>query len=139
MGVTITANGSTRSFDCGYGGFFNLRKNIALAFDKELGEHYAHMYRGLLDEGEYNKETDRILSDSRFTEENIDIIEFLYASDCEGEMSHKTCKKIYDLIKEIDFEGRIFTYAAYSDGKDYEHFKEFLLECWKKKRKMRWR
>ena len=36
MGVDIHANGSDRCFRCGYGGFFNLRKNIALAYDKEL-------------------------------------------------------------------------------------------------------
>lgn len=37
MGLSITANNSQYSFDCGYGGFFNLRKNVALAFDEELG------------------------------------------------------------------------------------------------------
>ena len=31
MGVTITAIHSPYEFDMGYGGFFNLRKNIAFA------------------------------------------------------------------------------------------------------------
>ena len=35
MGVTITDTHSPYEFDMGYGGFFNLRKNIAFALDKE--------------------------------------------------------------------------------------------------------
>lgn len=141
MGVSIYANGSGKSFDCSYGGFFNLRKNIAFALDKELGEHYAKMMSALVGGGKsdwYNEETRRILASDKFNDENEDVLDFLYASDCEGSISHKTCKKIYGLIKDMDFGGMIFTYAAYSDGKDYERFKEFLLECYKKRRKMRW-
>lgn len=37
MGVSIKAANSTFTFDCGSGGFFNLRKNIALALDPEFG------------------------------------------------------------------------------------------------------
>lgn len=43
-----------------------------------------------------------------------------------------------DLIKDVDFGGKIFTYAAYSDGKDYENFKEFLKECYQKHRTIIW-
>ena len=43
MGITITAKNSSYDFDMGYGGFFNLRKNIALALDKEFGENYEHL------------------------------------------------------------------------------------------------
>lgn len=141
MGFTITANGSRYSFDGGMGGFMQLRNNIALAFDKEFGEHYRNLptfyFHHELEE--FNKKADEILSADRFSENDADIIEFLYASDCEGSISHKTCKKIYNLIKDIDFNGKIFTYAARSDGKDYEHFKKFLLECYSHRRKMRWR
>lgn len=62
MGVTISANGSNRSFNCGYGGFFNLRKNIALAYDGELGEHYAKMLNySHAGEKEYNKKRIKFL------------------------------------------------------------------------------
>lgn len=137
MGFTLYANNSTISFDGGMGGFFNLRKNIALAWDKEFGEHYAKL-AGCHDYDEHDRIANEILSDKRFKEEDEDIIRFLYASDCEGSISHKTCKKIYDLIKDIDFGGKIFTYAAHSDGKDYEHLKELLLECYSHRRKLRW-
>lgn len=139
MGVTISANGSNSSFKCGYGGFFNLRKNIALAYDRELGEHYAKMLSCIATKGnEYDEKTNQILADVRFKEEDYDILDFLYASDCEGKAGYKTCKKIYNLIKEIDFRGHTFTYRAYSDGQDYEYFKDFLLECYSKRRNMIW-
>lgn len=141
MGFTITANGSEYSFDGGMGGFMSLRNNIALAFDKEFGKHYETLRfcHSKEDYRLFNLITDKILSADRFSEKDADIIEFLFASDCEGSISHKTCKKIYNLIKDIDFNGKIFTYAAYSDGRDYEHFKKFLLECYSHRRKMRWR
>lgn len=138
MGVSIYANNSRYSFDCGSGGFFNLRKNIALAWDKEFGEHYAKL-AGCNDYKEHDRIANQILSDKRFKDEDADIVEFLYASDIEGKISYKTCKKIYGLIKDIDFGQKIFTYAAYSDGKDYEHFKEFLLDCSRHRRNMCWR
>ncbi len=139
MGFTIYANNGSRSFDGGMGGFMNLRINIARAFDAEFGEHYSNIGRCHLDYDAFDKRTEEILSDARFNDNDADIIEFLFASDCEGAISHRTCKKIYDLIKDIDFKGKIFTYGAYSDGRDYEYFKEFLLECYKHRRKLRWR
>lgn len=43
MGVSIKAANSTFTFDCGSGGFFNLRKNIALALDPEFGSLYGKL------------------------------------------------------------------------------------------------
>ena len=140
MGLTITATNSHYSFDMGHGGFFCLRATIARVFDEEFGKHYETLrccWRKEQYEA-FDKKTDEILSDSRFAENDADVIEFFFASDCDGSISHKTCKKLYDIIKDVDFGGRIFVYAAHSDGKDYEHFKEFLKECWSHRRKMRW-
>ena len=141
MGFTIYATNSSRNFDGGMGGFMNLRTNIAIAFDKEFGKHYSTLRKCVFEEDydAFDEKTNKILSDERFKQEDEDVIDFLFASDCVGEISHRTCKKIYDLIKDIDFGNKIFTYGAYSDGKDYEHFKLFLLECYKHRRKMRWR
>lgn len=140
MGYTIYATNSSHSFDGGMGGFMNLRINIAKAWDKEFGEHYATLaHCHSKDDYElFDLIANKILSDERFKDEDKDILDFLFASDCEGEISYKTCKKIYNLIKDIDFGNKIFTYGAYSDGKDYERFKEFLLECYRYRRKMRW-
>lgn len=136
MGLRIYANNGSRTFCGGCGGFMSLRTNIALAFDKEFGECYAQLtpWNG----AQVITKINGILSQDRFSDEDKDIIDFLFASDCDGEISYKTCKKIYDLIKDIDFGNKIFTYGAHSDGKDYEYFKEFLLECYSHRRKMRW-
>lgn len=138
MGIEIHANGVEQSFRCGYIGFSHLRNNIAMAFDSEFGEAYADILKYFKDVYGYYYKLNQILLDDRFQQEDEDIIDFLYASDCEGEVPFKTCKKIYDLIKDVDFSGRVFIYGAYSDGKDYEHFKDFLKECYEKKVDMRW-
>ena len=138
MGVCLTSRKSDYSFNMGFGGFHNLRTNIASAWDKELGEAYADATMAILNPSEYNERINSILADDRFKNEDEDIANFLFQSDCNGKCEYKTCKKIYSLIKDIDFEGKIFTYSAYSDGKDYEYFKLFLKECYQKRRMMIW-
>lgn len=138
MGVCLTNRKSKYSFDMGTGGFNNLRTNIAMAFDKELGEAYADTKTAILNPKEYDERINKILANDRFKDEDIDIINFLFSSDCDGKCGYKTCGKIYNLIKDIDFGNKIFTYAVRSDGKDYEHFKEFLKECYSKRRNMIW-
>ena len=138
MGVCLTSRKSDYSFDMGYGGFHNLRKNIASAWDEELGEAYGDMVMCVTHPKEYNERINRIIANDRFKDEDEDILDFLFASDCDGKCGYKTCGKIYNLIKDIDFGGKIFTYAAYSDGKDYEKLKLFLKECYQKRRMMIW-
>lgn len=139
MGVSIYANGVSRSFDCGYIGFQRLRTVVATAYDYNLGRVYGNATLAIMHPKEYDAEINLILKNEKFKDEDNDILDFLFMSDCEGKISHKTCKKIYDLIKDFEHGGKIFTYAARSDGKDYEHLKEFLKECYSKRAKMRWR
>lgn len=138
MGICLTSRKSNYSFNMGYGGFNNLRTNIAKAWDKELGEAYSDMLMAMSNPKEYDERINRIISDDRFKDEDEDILDFLFASDCDGKCGYKTCGKIYNLIKDIDFGKKIFTYGAYSDGKDYEYLKEFLKECYQKRRMMIW-
>lgn len=138
MGICLTSKKSEYSFDMGYGGFHNLRANIASAWDEELGAVYKDTAMAMLQPKEYTKKINAVLADERFKNEDEDIVDFLFASDCDGKCGYKTCGKIYNLIKDIDFGGKIFTYAAYSDGKDYEDFKLFLKECYQKRRTMIW-
>ncbi len=138
MGVCLTSRKSNYSFDMGYGGFHNLRTNICKAYDEELGEIYADILFSLKDPQGYNARVNEILQDDRFKNEDMDIVNFLFSSDCKGKCSYVTAKKIYNLIKDIDFGSKIFTYAAYSDGKDYAKLKEFLKECYQKRRMIIW-
>lgn len=136
MGITITATNSSYDFDMGYGGFFNLRRNIALALDKEFGENYSLLVKCVTPRQfeENDKVANLILSEKHLDE---DIVDFLYAPDTEGTISYKTCKKILDLIQNVDFGKKGFRYAIYMND-DYEDFKKFLKECYSNKRKMRW-
>ena len=139
MGITITAPNSSYDFDMGYGGFFNLRKNIALALDKEFGENYALLGScwGKDEYAENDRNAERIINSKHLDEEYSDVLDFLYASDTEGTISYKTCKKILDLIQNVDFGKKGFRYAIYMND-DYGDFKKFLKECYSNKRKMRW-
>ena len=66
-----------------------------------------------------------------------DIIEFLFMPDVSGSISHGTCKKIYDLIKDVDFGSEGFRYGVLRHN-DYEEFKAFLKDCYSHRKKMRW-
>lgn len=140
MGFTITATNSKYSFNGGSSGFFNLRSNIAKAFDNEFGNHYETLRERitLADYDAFDIKANDILANPRFKKEDDDIIIFLFWPDTGGSISYKTCKKIYNLIKDIDFGNQIFTYPAHSKSDDYEQFKAFLLDCYKRRAKMRW-
>ena len=136
MGVSITATNSKYNFDTGAFGFFNLRKNIALTLDKDFGNHYEKLiYCHTKDDYEiFDRVSNRLASRKKL---DCDVLDFLFMSDIEGSISYRTCKKIYDLIKDIDFGNKGFRYGAYQHN-DYEEFKQFLQECYKYRRKMRW-
>lgn len=136
MGIHLTAKNSKHAFYMGYGGFFCLRKNIAMALDKEFGKIYSDIVycHSSEDFAENDAAAEKIIRDKNLDE---DILDFLYAEDCEGKISYKTCRKIYDLIKDVDFEKKGFRYAAYQNN-DYEELKEFLTECYSKRRNMVW-
>lgn len=141
MGVTVFASGISLDFDMGYGGFYHLRKNIALALDQEFGEHYANildtLHASKSEKDAYWKKYEEIINRKNLRKNNLTVLSFLLKSDCGGKISWKTCKKIYDLIKDVDFEDRGFRYAAHRKN-DYEDFKKFLRECVKNKRYMQW-
>lgn len=85
MGVTITAKNSAYEFDMGYGGFFNLRKNIAFALDKDFGENYA--LGSCWTERQF-KDNDRvadlIIKRKHLYEKYKNTLDFLYMKDTDG-------------------------------------------------------
>lgn len=139
MGICISATNSGYTFDMGYGGFFNLRANIADIIDKDFGALYrkARYCMGKQELEDNMREAYRIAGEKNLYEKYGDVIDFLYMSDAKGTISHRTCKHIYDLIKDVDFGNKIFRYAAQA-GNDYEDLKKFLKECYSNRRKMRW-
>ena len=140
MGVTISATNSSYDFDMGYGGFFNLRKNIAYALDKQFGkayENYIHCHTK--EEGDENDRLCEMYIEAQGLEKEYeDVLDFLYASDCDGKISYKTCKKIADLLEPCmpTLKTKIFRYVKYAHN-DYEEFIAFLKECYRYHRNMR--
>lgn len=139
MGITLTATNSKYDFDMGYGGFFNLRRNIALALDKEFGENYSLLSKCITPKQfeENDSSANRIIEKKKLSENYSEVLDFLYESDCEGKVNYKTCGKILNLISNIDFGNKCFRYTAYSHN-DYEEFKEFLKDCYRYHKNMRW-
>lgn len=139
MGVSISAKNATYSFDMGGGGFFNLRKNIAYALDKDFGENYEQLILCHSKEAcdANDREAERIINSKHLDDEYACVLDFLYASDCGGKINYKTCKKIYDLIKDIDFGDKCFRYGILVHN-DYDEFKSFLKECYSHRRNMYW-
>ena len=144
MGISLYANSKyvPQKFDMSYGGFFTLRSQIANAFDEEFGKHYSQLLKAScsLSGGTeaFNQKTNQILADKRF-EGKDDILDFFFASDCDGTISYQTCKKLYNIIKDVNFQSG-FQYESISNGieKDWKDLKEFFFGSYKAKVSARW-
>ena len=139
MGVSITCKNPKYAFDMGYGGFFNLRKNIALCLNKEFGENYAMLSKCISKAQfeENDKNAEYLIAKHHLDNEYADVLDFLYAPDCDGKINYRTCGKIYELIKNVDFGDKCFRYGAYANN-DWEEFKIFLKDCYSHRKNMEW-
>lgn len=139
MGVSITSKNGVHSFDMGNGGFFILRTSIAYALDKEFGENFSKITscRTHKDYEDNDRRAEEIINAKGLDKEYEEVLDFLYASDSEGKASYRACGKIYELIKDIDYSGKGFRYAAYQHN-DYEEFKDFLKDCYSHRKNMEW-
>lgn len=141
MGLTISSKIKNCSIelDGGYGMLLTIRHEVAKLFDKEFGEHYALIGTTYMTEEDWKRwdeKSIKILSNNRFKDEDGDIIDFLFMSDCEGHICYKTCKKIYDLLQKSKNK-TCLRYAYYSKN-DWEDLKELLLQCYKHKANLYW-
>lgn len=138
MGLTLYSKGSPIELTGGYGMFLRIRSRIAMIWDKEFGEHYAKL--GTIwkteDFKEFDRRTNEILKDGRFKNEDKDLVEFLFASDCEGKCGYRTCKKIHDLIKGTKNDATL-RYAKDSDD-DWEDLKRLLKDCYSHRANLKW-
>lgn len=140
MGITITSNyKGAIDLSGGYFMMHSIRKRVAIAMDKEFGEHYETLIRCYKDEDfkEFNKKANQMIKEKKLHVDHKDLLDFLFAPDCDGKISHKTCKKIYDLIKDIEEPKLCLRYAIDSDN-DWEDFKTLLRECYSHRANMVW-
>lgn len=141
MGVSITCKKPKYTFDMGEGGFFNLRKNVALSMDREFGELYATLSKCYSsdDYSAFDQKVEKMIAEKRLDEKYTDVLDFLFASDCEGKINYKTCGKIAFML-EADYSGlydKVFRYAIEAHD-DYREFIIFLKDCYSHRKTMRW-
>ena len=106
MGVTIESE--NHSIDLGYGGFLNLRMKVAELTAQDIYEHYQCLDSGMFLCGSkreeffktYNSKIQELSEKHNGEKDNI--LDFLYESDCNGEMDIEHCKSIYEVIKDYD-------------------------------------
>ena len=65
------------------------------------------------------------------------VMDFLRDRSNAGSVRSKTCRKIYEIIKDKDFGDENICYEEYANN-DYERFKEFLRDCAERRASMRW-
>lgn len=122
MGLSVSAKGLDKTYDCGYITFYSFRKELAKTYNKKIGE----LYEKWINEGLTDEECDYF--DNNCPE---GLILFLSHSDCDGKFSPKECKLVYDSIKNLsmDMEGHNYGLIKNPDGtKSMETYN--MLERW---------
>lgn len=141
MGVTIESE--NHSIDLGYGEFSNLRMKVAELTAQDIYEHYKNLDKGMFLIGsrredffkEYNKKIAEL--DAKYNGEKSNILDFLYACDCDGEMNVEHCKSIYEVIKNYD-DNISYGYVGRSDCAKFNDFKEIVKDCIETNTSMTW-
>lgn len=100
MGLDINIKGLERkdTYHGGYMRFANYRIKIAKSFNEKLGQIYEKQFLNM----DYNFTKDEIEQLNNLSNNNLDI--FLWHSDCDGKLTPKECKLIYDELKNIDIQ-----------------------------------
>lgn len=127
MGLDIYAKGLEykNSYHCGYITFNNYRKKLATAYNPILGEIYKKtLYGEELTEKEI-KQWNELCND------DLDI--FLWHSDCDGKLTPKECKKIYDVVKNLKVEMKGHNYITMNYYNMHEQWINMFKYCYKRK------
>lgn len=133
MGLTI--NSKNHSIDLSYSGFYRLRKKVAKLTKSDIYEHYK-----MLNDGSYalikikgNEDFfawyDRKIEelDKKYDGKYSEVLEFLYTSDCNGEMDAEHCKSVYEIIKDYD-DDICYGYRGRSDCVMFKDFKQLIKD-----------
>lgn len=141
MGLTIESKNC--SIDLGYGGFKALRTKVAELTAPDIYEHYKNLETGMILFGtvrqsffdNYNAKIQQL--SEKYHGEKDEILDFLYASDCSGEMDLEHCKSIYEIIKDYD-DDICYGYCGRSDCAMFKDFKMVLEDCINNNCNMEW-
>lgn len=132
MGLSLEAKNMTLSFDIGYCRFMTFRSDLVeICYGKEMREIYEKQKLNESDIAFWNERCD----------DDLDL--FFLHSDCDGKLTPKECRKIFNKIKMLsmnDMASERFSSEKAPDGtyiyKTYnmlERLKEILLFCAKRR------
>jgi hypothetical protein len=124
MGLDISVKGLERkdTYHCGYIKFNLYRNKVASAYNERLGELYKKTFKDELQPEEI-KEWNNLCND------DLDI--FLWHSDCDGKLTPKECKKIYDAMKDLKVEMQGHNYIEMNYYDMHQLWLNMLKHCYK--------
>lgn len=133
MSITIKNTNDNR-IEIGYFGFYRLRLKIAELTAEDIYRHYEHLTEfskmSKEERNHYNLETDKMMCKYQHSQEHL-VMEFLYASECDGAMDAEHCKAIYNVIKDCQDKTQYgyVDYASLEIPATISSFAELLKEA----------
>ena len=137
MGITI--GNRNRTLDMGYGGFYNLRRNIAGIYSEEFKSLYEAWCSpvGRLSNEEGNEQLAELYSRGILCDDDDIVLDFLFASDSDGKISVKGCRRLYEVIADYD-DDICYGYIARPDCAKFIDFKKIVEDCAKNRLVLKW-
>lgn len=134
MGICLHTSDHKYAMDMGAGSFYSLRCVIANRLDTEFGNNYSNLTRCTRksDYEFHDKVANEILARKPLNE---DVVRFLYMSDSSGKIPARTCKAIYELVKDYDDN---YMYGYVYANHTFKYFKEMIQYCIAHRRKLYW-
>lgn len=134
MGITISCKKTGRSIDLGYGGLLRIRNRVATLVGEPFSSHYLELSgpavpwigdaRKAYFE-KYDKITERMVQEKKVS---VKVADFLYQSDCEGNIHYGACKELLKIIGDYD-DNILYGYCGRPDCARFVDFKAILQDC----------
>lgn len=101
----IIKNTNDDAIEIGYFGFYRLRRRIAELAAPDIFNAYSMVsdVKSETEKKEYSQYLNRL--EKKYSDDSKRLVlDFLYASDCDGSIDAEHCKAVYDLIKDCKDE-----------------------------------
>lgn len=122
MGVTIQSKDEIKDLSMSYGSFNELRETIALVYDEEWGKGYKeyndYFRFARFTPADSEKKFNSLQEMAKQKHLKASIFNFLWKSDCDGNLSKTACNDLYKLLKDTK-----------NNYWCWEEFKELLKYC----------
>lgn len=139
MGVSICSEKSLIDVGGSYRAFNMLRIHIGKLISLEFQYNYEiWLFNWNYNDRQYNEAVEKLNKITNNYQEDWlkhKTFDFFFKSDCEGALNNKSCKLLYELIKDDCYHKHI-RYVAYSKN-DYDDFKQLLLDCYANIKKLK--